>query len=292
MIVCSNVEKSVDASFSIGPLSLTIEPGIVTALVGSNGSGKSSLLRLISGLVQPDSGSISRFQNEETKWKERLAFIPQSSKGFEKYTLSHLADIHQVGYRNWDQQTFNQLMERYDLPYEKEVEELSGGMQRKALAVLALSRKSDMLIMDEPLAGVDVHAQELLQQDWLSYLEEDPNRSIVFATHVPDEIKDLADQIICMNAGHLVGQYEKDELLSRFTRFWTIESIDGVRNLDGVHSVIQRGPQVEIISKDHGKTELALQQGQIEITLKQPMKMAEILRILLKEGEEIYDAHY
>ncbi|GAF12738.1 ABC transporter, ATP-binding protein [Bacillus sp. JCM 19045] len=292
MIVCSEVEKKIDSTFSVGPLTLTVEPGIVTALVGSNGSGKSSLLRLISGLIQPDQGSISRFQREETNWREKIAFIPQSSKGFEKYTLGHLAAIHQVGFKNWDQKKFESLLKRYDLPVDKDVEELSGGMQRQALAVLALSRSSTMLIMDEPLAGVDVHAQERLQQDWLTYLEEDPNRSIVFATHVPDEIKDLADQIICMNAGHLVGKYEKDELLARYARFWTNESIEQVRNLEGIHSVIERGPQVEILSEDREKTELALLEKQLNVTLIQPIKMAEILRMLLKEGEEINDAHY
>ncbi|WP_263705446.1 ATP-binding cassette domain-containing protein [Shouchella tritolerans] len=292
MIVCTEIEKQVDARFTTGPISLQVEPGTVTALVGKNGSGKSTILRMLSGMVLPDAGTIERFgqQVEEKEWKNQLAFIPQTSKSFEKYTLSHLAAIYRIGFQTWNEQRFLQLVEQYRLPLNKQISQFSGGMQRVALAVLALSRNSKVLIMDEPFAGVDIESQEWLRAEWLHYLEEDPERAIVFSSHVPDEIKDLADFIICMQDGKQTGCYEKDTLLSSWARFWSVADLNVVRNMAGVQSVIQRGPQIEIISSDNGQTEAAMHAIGLEITMKQPLKMAEILRLLIQEREMEDDA--
>lgn len=292
LIVCNQIEKKISNEFKIGPLSLTIEPGTVNVLVGTNGSGKSSLIRTIAGLIQPDKGMIDRFNLLEEEWREHLAFVPQSSKGFEKYTLQHLASIHAVGFRGWDNERFSILVKRYNLPLNKTVGEMSGGMQRRVLVVLALARNSTVLIMDEPLAGVDMAAQELMQEDWLAYLEGDPKRAILFATHVADEIKDYADYIFLMKRGSIVARYEKDTLFRNYARFWTNEQLEVVRNLTGITYVIQRGPQVEIISDNRSQTESDMNRLGLEITMKQSLKVAEILRILLKEGEEVNDTYY
>lgn len=157
--------------------------------MGTNGSGKSSLIRTIAGVIQPNKGTIERFNVMEEEWRERIAFVPQSSKGFEKYTLQHLASIHEIGFKGWDKEAFSKLVKRYRLPLNKTVGEMSGGMQRRVLVVLALARKSSVLIMDEPLSGVDITAQEWMQEDWLTYLEEDLERAIVFATHALMRLK-------------------------------------------------------------------------------------------------------
>ncbi|WP_197284159.1 hypothetical protein [Bacillus sp. JCM 19041] len=95
-----------------------------------------------------------------------------------------------------------------------------------------------------------------------------------------------------MSRGQVVGRYEKDTLLGNYARFWTNAPIELTRNLDSAYCVIERGPQVEIISEDQSQTELDMNRLGFEITMKQSMKMAEILRILLKEGEEVYGAYY
>ncbi|WZY00105.1 ABC transporter ATP-binding protein [Bacillus sp. FSL W7-1360] len=287
MIQLKNVVKQVDESFTLGPVSFKIAPGMVTALIGPNGSGKSVFLRTLMGLSHPSEGMITRFGETDHlahQWKNRVGYVPQTSSGYEAFTLAELAQLYQIGYDNWDEEAFQAFVARYELPLKKRLRDMSVGNQRQALSVLALSRNTELLVLDEPLAGVDMLAQGLLLEDWITYLEENPERAILFATHIPEEVKELADYIYCLRQGKEVGFYEKDQLLDSYARFWVQTAPENVRNLPGVMSVIERGPQVEVMTSAVDETEVGLTRQQLKVLMKEKLTFAEILRDLLKRG--------
>ncbi|WP_059104192.1 ATP-binding cassette domain-containing protein [Shouchella shacheensis] len=289
MIDLREVTKTVDQGIHIGPLTFQIEPGTVTALVGTNGAGKSTLIRLLTGMVFADGGYISRFNDayKGEAWKEHVAYVPQTSLGYERFTLKQLAELSQIGYEQWDQAKFVRLLERFQLPQKKRFDSLSVGMQRKGLAALALARKTKLLIMDEALSGVDIEGQELLREEWVSYLDEDPDRALLFATHVPDEVREFADYVVCMNGGALTGRYEKDELLARYGRLWTKGKPNLIRNIPGVVDVQVSGGHCEVVTEDKWTTEQALEKESLPVLMQQGLRFSEILRLLLREGKGV-----
>ncbi|WP_096186773.1 ATP-binding cassette domain-containing protein [Evansella halocellulosilytica] len=291
MIHFKNVEKKIDNEFQLGPFSFHIEPGTVTALIGNNGAGKSTLIRLLTGMVLPDHGFIHRFNDgteEEEAWKEYIGYVPQTSIGYERFTLKQLAELHNIGYKNWNEAEFDRLIKKFNLPLNKRFDSLSAGMQKQGLTILALARKTKLLIMDEPLSGVDIENQVMMREEWISYLEEDSERAILFATHVPEEVKEFADYIVSLNGGRLTGIYEKDELQQKFGRIWVKDSKAELYHLPGVFEVISDGKVCEIATKDLKKTEEALEVANIEIVMQNSFSFSEILRFLLQElrGEE------
>ncbi|WP_416150450.1 ATP-binding cassette domain-containing protein [Salipaludibacillus sp. HK11] len=278
------VEKKIDKQFQLGPLNFMIKPGTVTALIGNNGAGKSTLIRLLTGMVHLDSGEINRFDNLHVngKWREEIGYVPQTSIGYERFTLKQLAELHDIGFEGWEEETFSRLITRFTLPLSKTFDSLSVGMQKQALIILALSRKTKLLVMDEPLSGVDIESQEKMREEWVAYLENDPERSILFATHVPEEVKEFADYIVCMKSGDVTGSYEKDHLQQNYGRIW-LKDPGEIRNLMGVIDVKYNGNTCEIISQDMKGTEEAIKRENYEIVMQHRLEFAEILRLLLQQ---------
>ncbi|UTR12182.1 ABC transporter ATP-binding protein [Evansella sp. LMS18] len=299
MIKFDGVQKNIDRDVQIGPLDFYIEPGTVTALVGNNGAGKSTLIRMLTDMVFPDTGTITRFgkvsdpagREDEVTWKEQIAYVPQTSIGYERFSLKQLAELQEIGFSSWDWTEFHRLAERFSLPLKKRFDSLSTGMQKKGLLLLALSRSSKFLVMDEPLSGVDIESQEIIREEWVSYLEQDPGRAILFSTHIPEEVKGFADYVVCMKEGALSGRFEKDSLQENYARLWvsaggSVSQEEIIRNLPGVIDVKRSGNNCEIITENLEQTENALAGKNIEIVLQQGLEFSEILRTLLKNREE------
>ncbi|UOE96137.1 ABC transporter ATP-binding protein [Alkalihalobacillus sp. LMS39] len=293
VIKLSGVKKKIDKSFDVGPLHLEVNKGTVTALIGNNGAGKSTLLRLLTGMIYPDTGVIDRFgfTDDEIEWKEWIGYVPQTSIGYDRFTLAQLADLHSIGFREWDNKKFFELLQQFHIPYNKRLDTLSVGMQKKALLFLALARQTKMLLMDEPLSGVDIESQEKIRELWVHYLEEDPERSILFSSHVPDEIKEFADYIVGMDDGRIIGNYEKDNLLQSYVRFWVKGDSTMFSNVPGVISVTESGNQCELLSTNQEETEKALHTMNSYILTKKSLRFAEILSFILRKqkGEQNND---
>ncbi len=130
-LAIKNVRKNIFDSFTLGPVNVTLEPGNVTVLIGNNGAGKTSLFRMIAGLVKPDSGELDRYPAHN--WKAQLAYLPQKPTVMEEFSLHQLEQLQQIAFPEWDEGEFNRLIELFELPREKKLVTLSTGMQKKAV---------------------------------------------------------------------------------------------------------------------------------------------------------------
>ena len=206
VIELRNVNKIFD-SFRLNDISLTVKKGFVTGFIGGNGVGKSTTIKLIMNLLQPDSGTISVFglnyKEHEKEIKQRIGFVFDENVFYENLTLAQMKQIIKPAYSNWDDALFNHYVKTFELPLKKKIKQFSKGMMMKASLTMALSHHAELIIMDEPTSGLDpIFRRELLEI--LHQLMEDENKTIFFSTHITTDLDRIADYIAFIHNGELV----------------------------------------------------------------------------------------
>ncbi|MGI9048145.1 MAG: ABC transporter ATP-binding protein [Rubrobacteraceae bacterium] len=218
VISLKNLVKSYEG-FTLGPLDLEVEPGYVVAIVGPNGSGKSTLFRMMMGLSQPDSGEIEifgdRYPEGEVEIKRRIGYVPDISTGHDEMTAADLGSFVSHWYPKWNEELYANLLRRFEINAKKRFDKLSKGMQRRLTFTLAVARSPDLLLLDEPTDSVDPFARRIMLEEISTFLEAG-ERTVLFATHVMDEVRRVADYVAFLDGGHFLGFYEKDALLEQW----------------------------------------------------------------------------
>ena len=201
--------------FSLEDISFTLKPGYIMGLIGSNGAGKSTTIKLILNLMKKDKGSIKVFgldhiQNERDI-KQRIGFVLDQNYYYEDLTILEMKNIIAPTYKKWVDTTFNKYLKEFNLPPKKKIKDLSKGMQMKYSLAIALSHDADLLIMDEPTSGLDpIVRSELL--DILSYVIQDESKAILFSTHITSDLDKIADFITFINDGKLIFSMSKEDI--------------------------------------------------------------------------------
>lgn len=204
--------------FSIESLSFGLERGFVLGLIGPNGAGKTTTIRMLMGLAAPDSGRIRVLGQDPRKadgaFRSRIGFVYDESKWYGTLTARETAAWVSRLYPSWDGEAFRSRCESFGLDPGKKLDELSKGQRMKLSLALALSHGAELIVMDEPTGGLDpVSRSELL--DSLFPIMAEGNTSILFSTHVTQDLERIADYIAFLKAGRLVFCEAKDEILSR-----------------------------------------------------------------------------
>lgn len=206
VVELSNVTKKFK-SFSVSDINLQVKQGFVTGFIGANGAGKSTTIKMMMNLLKPDTGGIKLFgmdyTTHEKAIKERIGFVYDGNVFFEGLNLKDIKRIVAPAYKHWDDTLFYQYIEQFELPLDKKMKTFSKGMQMKASLAIALSHHAELIIMDEPTAGLDpIFRRELL--DLLQELIIDGNRTIFFSTHITTDLDRIADYIAFIRNGELI----------------------------------------------------------------------------------------
>lgn len=193
--------------FSVNHINLQVKRGFVTGFIGANGAGKSSTIKTMMNLLKPDAGEVKLFgldyKTHEKEIKQRIGFVYDGNIFFEGLNLKDIKRIVAPAYKRWDDTIFYQYVEQFELPLNKAIKTFSKGMQMKASLAIALSHHAELIIMDEPTAGLDpIFRRELL--DLLQELMVDGNRTIFFSTHITTDLDRIADYIAFIQKGELV----------------------------------------------------------------------------------------
>ncbi|MCH7321527.1 ABC transporter ATP-binding protein [Solibacillus sp. MA9] len=210
VIKLNNVSKRF-SGFEVKDLSFEVKKGFVTGFVGANGMGKSTTIKLIMNLLQPDKGEVSVFgldyQTHEREIKQRIGFVFDEHVFYENLTLLEMKKIIEPAYDNWDEGMFQRYVDEFQLPLKKKLKTFSKGMQMKASLAIALSHHADLIIMDEPTAGLDpVFRRELLSL--LRNIVQDSEKTIFFSTHITSDLDRIADYIVFIHEGQLIFTQE------------------------------------------------------------------------------------
>lgn len=226
-IQIEKVEKKID-NFFLGPMDITIEPGTITALVGDNGSGKSTLLKMMMDLVNYDHGTINLFgyssQGHNEDWKQFIAYQPQTVIGFDAFTGKDLRNLISHWYPNWDQKLFMKMVTELNVPLNKKFGKLSQGVQQKLTLALTIPRNAKVLILDEPTSFIDIPSKNIIIDLLVDWMEVE-DRAILLASHQAEDIKKLADYIVLLRRGKMLGHFEKEALIEKYCKYWVTEQI-------------------------------------------------------------------
>ncbi|MGR6904815.1 ABC transporter ATP-binding protein [Lysinibacillus capsici] len=193
--------------FSVNHINLQVKRGFVTGFIGANGAGKSTTIKTMMNLLRPDAGEVKLFgldyKTHEKEIKQRIGFVYDGNIFFEGLNLKDIKRIVAPAYKRWDDTLFYQYVEQFELSLNKAIKTFSKGMQMKASLAIALSHHAELIIMDEPTAGLDpIFRRELL--DLLQELMVDGNRTIFFSTHITTDLDRIADYIAFIQKGELV----------------------------------------------------------------------------------------
>lgn len=201
-------------------ISMELPKGRVTGIVGKNGAGKSTTIKMILGLVEPDEGSVKVIGVDSTrltgKEKEKIG-VALSESGFcGRFNLKDVSHIMRSFYREFDEAEFESQCKALGLPMDKKIQEFSTGMKAKLRVLIALSHKAKLLIVDEPTAGLDVEARNEVLDMFRAYLSEDEERSILITSHISSDLEGLCDDIILIHDGKVLVKEDTDVLLDEY----------------------------------------------------------------------------
>lgn len=213
------------ANFKLGPLHMSIPKGYITAIVGPNGCGKSSTFRLMLDLDKADEGRIELLghrveQGIDTELKKKIGYLhDQSSSHEDNMKGTAKAEFHRFWYDNWDVNRYRELLHILEVDDNQLLGKMSKGMRRKFEFALTMSHGPELLLLDEPSSGLDPLAWKTMIEVLHRYMDRG-DRTILMTSHIIEEVKRLADFIVFMAHGRVIGVYEKDELFSSwFTLF-------------------------------------------------------------------------
>ena len=206
MIELKNVTKTFGTFKALDDLTLTVPQGAVYGLVGPNGAGKSTAIRHITGIYRPDSGSITVEGlpvYENPKVKQTIGYIPDDVFYFPAATMEEMRKFYKGMYPNFDDALFERLYDAFDLPRKGQIRRFSKGMQKQAAFHLVLSCRPDILILDEPVDGLDPVMRRQVMSLILSDVAEH-GTTVLISSHNLRELEDICDHVGIMDHGKML----------------------------------------------------------------------------------------
>ena len=233
--------------FSLGNLNLTLPRGCIMGLVGENGAGKSTTIRMILGLTRPDGGEITVFGKKMDQALKQEIGVVLDEPGY-----PNCMNARQIGkmlagiYRNWEKDTFAGYLTKLNIPENKPFKDFSKGMKMKLCLAAALSHGAKLLILDEATSGLDpVVRDDIL--DILNDFTRDEGNSVLISSHIVSDLEKICDYIAFLHRGKLMLCREKDELLNEYAFVQGApEEIDGLRPIGrrdgrfGTEAIVRR----------------------------------------------------
>ena len=212
IIEVNDLKKKFPGVQALKGLDLNFPAGMITGIVGPNGSGKSTLLKIIAGLIVEDSGQVKiNRKNKNRHLMRDLAFLPEINHLYKWMTISEMINFHQEQYSDFSAEKAKELLDFMNLNLEQKINNLSKGMAARLKLVLVLSRSVEILILDEPLAGIDPASRERILESLISEFDSE-NQTIILATHEIIEAERFLDHVIFIENGKLLLEGNADDL--------------------------------------------------------------------------------
>lgn len=214
LLQCINLNKSYGGKSVLKNVNLTIPKGKIIGLLGKNGTGKTTLIKLINDLLTPTSGQV--LINGEAVGvgsKSAISYLPERTYLDKSMTVNEVIKFFSEFYKDFDAEKARKLLADLELDTTEKLSKMSKGMQEKVQLVLVISRKADLYILDEPLGGVDPATRDYILDTILSNFNE--GASVIISTHLISDIERILDEVIFIDKGEIVLTADSDELRNR-----------------------------------------------------------------------------
>lgn len=263
MIEVKDLNKSFQKNSVLNDVNLKVKEGSIYGLVGANGAGKTTLIKHLTGVYKPDSGEAlikgeKVFENNNIK--EQIGYIPDELYYFPMYSIKSMASFYRKMYDAWNEERYKNTLQTFELDENKRIGRLSKGMQRQAAFILMLSTMPSVMILDEPIDGLD----PLMRKKVWNYVVEDVaerNVSVLVSSHNLKELENICDHVGILDKGQMLIERDLDDLKSDVHKIQVVykeEFIEGQskdfnilykEKRGSVQLFIVRGQREEIISK-------------------------------------------
>lgn len=211
LLKCTNLTKSFDNKKVLDNINLTITNNKIVGLLGKNGTGKTTLIKLINDLLTPSKGEILINGNKPSiKTKEIIAYLPERNFLDKNMSIKQTLIFFNEFYKNFDIKKAQKLLKDLNLEENQKLTKMSKGMLEKLSLILVMSRKAKLYILDEPLGGVDPATRDYILDTILTNFEEDA--SIIISTHLIEDIEKILDEVIFIDKGKIVLHEKADTL--------------------------------------------------------------------------------
>lgn len=212
--LCKNYSR-----FRLDNINLTLPCGCIMGLIGENGAGKSTTIKLLLDIIKKDSGEIYLLGKEMTSdsadIKNDIGVVLDEPCFPELLKASDINSIMKNIYKNWNEETFFSLLKRFDIDEKKRFKSLSKGMKMKMSIAVALSHNAKLLILDEPTSGLDPVIRDEIVEIFYEFTRN-PMNSILISSHIVSDLEKLCDYIAFIHKGKLILCDEKDRLLEKY----------------------------------------------------------------------------
>lgn len=247
-------------------VTLDIPEGCIYGFVGSNGAGKSTLLRVISGIYRPDSGSVTidgKAVYDQPQAKENIFFVSDETVQFSRLSVNDLKGFFKLTYPRFDEEVFDELVTKLDLPRKKPLSQFSKGMKRQAIVAAALACRTKYILLDEAFDGLDPAMRKLIRTMIVDDIF-DRGATLVVSSHNITEIGELCDKAMLLHKGEVIFAKDIDDVREGFEKVQialpegeldrsAIENagveVLSFRNLGRVSTVVAKGEKADITAK-------------------------------------------
>ena len=214
LLECKHLCKKFDNKQILNDINITIPRGKIIGLLGKNGTGKTTLIKLINDLLTPTSGEVLiNGEKPGIQSKKVISYLPERTYLDKEMTIDEVFKYFQEFYDNFDVQRANKLLKDLNLNIDTHISKMSKGMQEKLQLILVMSRDAELYILDEPLGGVDPATRDYILDTILSNFNE--GASVLISTHLISDIERILDEVIFINEGKIVLNSSADELRNK-----------------------------------------------------------------------------
>jgi len=214
LLECKHLCKEFDGKQILKDINLKIPKGKIIGLLGKNGTGKSTLIKLINDLLTPTSGEVLiNGEKPGIKSKEVISYLPERTYLEREMTVKEAIKYFEEFYKNFDKEKAVKLLKDLDLDINKKISKMSKGMQEKLQLILVMSRNAEIYILDEPLGGVDPATRDYILDTILSNFCD--GASVIISTHLISDIERILDEVIFIDKGEIVLTSTADELRNK-----------------------------------------------------------------------------
>lgn len=216
MIEFRNVNKTFKKTKALDDLNLTIEQGKIIGLLGPNGSGKSTSLKMIAGLNIPDSGKVLISGKKPCiDTKKDIAYLPEIDYLYSNMNVKQISEFISSFYSDWDFNKYKELLKVLNLEEDMVIGKVSKGMRAKIKLLLAFSRNSKIVLLDEPLSGIDILTREEIVEAVIRDYREG-EQTIIFSTHEILETENIFEDVIFMEKGKVKLSGNVDDIKMKY----------------------------------------------------------------------------
>lgn len=214
LLEINHLYKSYDSKNVLCDINLKVKQGKIIGLLGKNGTGKSTLIKLINDLLVPDKGSIKvNGENIGVESKKIISYLPERTYLNKNMTVLEVINYFRDFYDNFDSAKAIKLLQDLKLDVNQKLSKMSKGMQEKVQLVLVMSRKAKLYILDEPLGGVDPATRDYILDTILNNFSDDA--SVIISTHLISDIERILDKVIFIDNGKIIIQSDADNLRNK-----------------------------------------------------------------------------